>query len=233
MPPEKFKHILSPENPRPTTSASTHKTKKSCSIFRLKLQCTYLIAREPLSRAFTYKCIGISVTWGPSKASRASSGNPFGRWSGGAVIHAWQLQEGQWHSQDNTAVPSAPGCHNHPWSNSPHEYYGRVTQASDTGDIHHFQRAGIQTWTTQHKYTLVPSLLPTPIACCNPPWSNHTKAPALSRAGNCTGSLLGTRPPRSCTELHCTDFTLYGSSCRAATWKNCKSQSAKWVSLLF
>lgn len=71
MPPEKFKHILTPENPRPTTSASTHKTKKSCSIFRLKLQCTYLIAREPLSRAFTYKCIGISVTWGPSKASRA------------------------------------------------------------------------------------------------------------------------------------------------------------------
>lgn len=66
-----------------------------------------------------------------------SSGNPFGRWSGGAVIHAWQLQEGQWHSQDNTAVPSAPGCHNHPWSNSPLEYYGRVTQASDTGDIHH------------------------------------------------------------------------------------------------
>lgn len=63
---------------------------------------------------------------------------------------------------------------------------------SDTGDIHHFQRAGLQTWTAQHKYTLLPSLLPTPIPCCNPQWSSHT---SLDQSWELHGSLLGTRLP--------------------------------------
>lgn len=90
-------------------------------------------------------------------------------------------------TQDNPAVPSDPGCHNHPWSNSLHEYYCRVTQASDTGDIDHIQRAGLQTSTAQHKYTLLPSLLPIP--CCNP------QSTSLDQSWELPGSLLGTRPP--------------------------------------
>lgn len=222
-----------------------YKAKMSCSVFRLKLQCTSSIARESLSWGFSCKCTGFSFTWAPSKASRANW-EPLWQvirmavteWQGGChsprqVIHSWQLWNREWQSQDNTAIPSVPGCHNHPWSNSLHEYYCRVTQANDTGDIHHFQWAGLQTWTAQHKYTLLPSLLPTPTACCNSQWPSHTRAPALIRAGK-TQSLLGTRLALlmvgSCTAQipwHC----MYPTA--GLLPKNCKSPSAKRVSFRF
>lgn len=130
------------------------------------------------------------------------------------VTDSWQLWHREWHNQDNRAVPSVPECHNHPWSNSLHEYCCRVTQANDTGDIHHFQRAGLQTWTAQNQYTLLPSLLPTLTACCNPPGIQSYQSTSLDQSWELHGVTLGNEAsPAHGGELHCTDFmTLHVSN---------------------